>query len=122
MPRCTRLDHPKVLPCHPTCHGACSTLGPFIGTPLEAGTIARTWARVLATAGVGHVLWHDLRHAHATIMLRQGVHPKVVSERLGHADVAITLDTYSHVLPGLQERAASALDLALAEPSMAEAR
>jgi integrase len=93
-----------------------------IGTPLEAGTIARTWARVLASAGVGHVRWHDLRHAHATLMLREGVHPKVVSERLGHASVAITLDTYSHVLPGLQEQAASALDLALAEPSIAEAR
>lgn len=93
-----------------------------VGTPLEAGTIARTWRRVLATAGVGHVRWHDLRHAHASLLLRQGVHPKVVSERLGHASVGITLDTYSHVLPGLQAAAAAALDLALAEPDIAEAR
>lgn len=49
---------------------------------------------------------HDLRHTHATLMLKAGVHPKVVSERLGHANIAITLDTYSHVLPGLQEAAA----------------
>jgi integrase len=93
-----------------------------VGTPLEAGTIARTWKRVLAVAGTGHVRWHDLRHAHARLLLRQGVHPKVVSERLGHASVAITLDTYSHVLPGLGAAAAAALDLALAEPELAEVR
>ncbi len=62
---------------------------------------------------------HDLRHAHATLMLGQGVHPKIVSERLGHASVNITLDTYSHVLPGLQVAAAEALDAVLAEPSSA---
>jgi integrase len=81
-----------------------------MGTPLEPGTIARTWSRVLAAAGVGHVRWHDLRHAHATLMLASGIHPKVVSERLGHASVGITLDTYSHVLPGLQAAAAEKLD------------
>ena len=54
--------------------------------------------------------FHDLRHAHATLLLQQGIHPKVVSERLGHAGVAITMDTYSHVLPGLQEEAAEKLD------------
>jgi integrase len=93
-----------------------------IGTPLEAGTIARLWTRILADADVGHVRWHDLRHAHATLLLRQGVHPKIVSERLGHASVAITLDTYSHVLPGLQATAAAALDVALEDPGVAEAR
>ena len=53
---------------------------------------------------------HDLRHAHATLMLLQGVHPKVVSERLGHASVGITLDTYSHVLPSMQSEAVRAFD------------
>ena len=53
---------------------------------------------------------HDLRHTHATLMLKQGVHPKVVSERLGHSSVAITLDTYSHVLPGIQAAAARRFD------------
>jgi len=53
---------------------------------------------------------HDLRHTHATLMLTAGVHPKVVSERLGHANIGITLDIYSHVLPGLQEAAAEKFD------------
>jgi integrase len=56
------------------------------------------------------VRFHDLRHAHATLMLTQGVHPKVVSERLGHASIGITLDTYSHVLPTLQQDAVNAFD------------
>jgi integrase len=51
-----------------------------------------------------------MRHAHATMLLREGVHPKVVSERLGHASIAITLDTYSHVMPGMQEEAAERID------------
>ena len=48
--------------------------------------------------------FHDLRNTHATLLLKGGVHPKIVSERLGHANIGITLDTYSHVLWGLQER------------------
>jgi integrase len=58
-------------------------------------------------------VFHALRHTHATQLLRQGVHPKVVSERLGHATVGITLDVYSHVLPGMQEEAATRTDVAL---------
>jgi integrase len=50
---------------------------------------------------------HDLRHTHATLALQAGIHPKVVSERLGHATVSITLDTYSHAIPAMQEEAAS---------------
>jgi integrase len=91
-----------------------------LGTPLEPGTIRRTWRRVLAVTDVGHVRWHDLRHAHATLMLAAGIHPKVVSERLGHASVGITLDTYSHVLPGLQAQAAAQLDAMLSSPSLEE--
>jgi integrase len=72
---------------------------------------------VLEVAGVGHVRWHDLRHAHATLMLAAGVHPKVVSERLAHASIAITLDTYSHVLPELQAAAAAQLDAMLDAPA-----
>ncbi len=49
---------------------------------------------------------HDLRHTHATLALRASIHPKVVSERLGHATIAITLDTYSHAIPAMQEEAA----------------
>ena len=75
--------------------------------------IARS-VSILGTAGLRRR--HDLRHAHATLMLSAGVHPKVVSERLGHASVGITLDTYSHVLPGLQAAAAVQLDALLDEP------
>ena len=55
-------------------------------------------------AGVPVIRLHDLRHTHATIALQQGVHPKVVQERLGHRSITVTLDTYSHVIPTLQER------------------
>jgi hypothetical protein len=57
--------------------------------------------------------FHDLRHAHATHLLANGVHPKVASERLGHSKVGITLDLYSHVIPGMQEDAAAVVDTAL---------
>lgn len=50
---------------------------------------------------------HDLRHTHATLALQAGIHPKVISERLGHSSVSITLDTYSHAIPAMQETAAS---------------
>jgi integrase len=66
-----------------------------------------------ATLGIPVVRFHDLRHSHATHLLRAGVHPKIVSERLGHSSVLITLDTYSHVLPDMQERAALAVDAGL---------
>jgi integrase len=56
------------------------------------------------------VRFHDLRHTHATLMLKAGIHPKIVSERLGHTKVGITLDIYSHILPGLQEAAAERFD------------
>ena len=51
--------------------------------------------------------FHDLRHSHIAILLKGGIHPKIVGERLGHDNIGITLDTYSHVLPGLQERMVS---------------
>jgi len=57
-------------------------------------------------AGVPEIRLHDLRHTHASLALAAGVHPKVVSERLGHANIGITLDTYSHCLPALSEEAA----------------
>jgi integrase len=91
-------------------------------TPIEPGNLRRDWVRVAAAAGMPGLHVHDLRHAHATLMLGQGVHPEIVSERLGRASVNVTLDTYSHVLPGLQEAAAAALDSILADPPIAEAR
>jgi integrase len=72
-----------------------------------------SFRRMVRNAKIGHIRFHDLRHSHATQMLMQGIHPKVVSERLGHSSIAITLDTYSHVLPGIQEEAAAKIDAAL---------
>ncbi|AZO25893.1 MAG: integrase [Mesorhizobium sp.] len=59
------------------------------------------------------IRFHDLRHTHATQMLSAGVHPKVASERLGHSTIGITLDLYSHVMPGMQADAAEAVDAAI---------
>ena len=60
--------------------------------------------------GLPRIRFHDLRHTHATHLLSNGVHPKVAQERLGHSSVGITLDLYSHVLPGMQEDAAAKVD------------
>lgn len=67
------------------------------------------------------IRFHDLRHTHATLLLRQGVHVKVVSERLGHSTVGITLDTYSHVLPDMQEGATAKLEAALGDLTLGSA-
>jgi integrase len=80
------------------------------GKPLDPGVVSHTFAKVLKKARLPHIRFHDLRHSHATLLLKAGIHPKIVSERLGHANIGITLDTYSHVLPGLQERAAQRFD------------
>ncbi|MBE0481465.1 MAG: site-specific integrase, partial [Dehalococcoidia bacterium] len=76
-------------------------------------TISQAFLRISRLAGLKGVRLHDLRHSHATLLLQQGVHPKIVQERLGHATIAVTLDTYSHVLPGLQEAAAMAFEKGL---------
>jgi len=65
-----------------------------------------------ASTKLPRIRFHDLRHSHATIMLKSNIHPKIVSERLGHSRVALTMDTYSHVIPGMQEGAAAAIDAA----------
>lgn len=82
------------------------------GGPL-AHNFGRGYAALLQRAGVPRVRFHDLRHSHATLLLGQNVHPKVVSERLGHAAVGITLDVYSHVAPALQQEAADRLEALL---------
>ena len=68
--------------------------------------------------GLQEVRFHGLRHTHATMMLKANVHPKVVMERLGHSQIAVTLDTYSHVVPGMQEKAALAFDAMLKDSSL----
>jgi len=83
------------------------------GGPCWPSNFERAFRSLKTRAGLD-LRFHDLRHTHASQLLRQGVHPKVVSERLGHASVSITLDIYSHVLPGLQEEAVAKLDDLLA--------
>ena len=72
--------------------------------------IRRSWWPLRKQVGMDKMRFHDLRHGAATLLLAAGVHPKIVQERLGHATVAITLDTYSHVLGGLQREAADKVD------------
>ena len=81
-----------------------------LGKPLRPNTVSRAWSMVAVKAGVKVIRLHDARHTHASLMLKQGIHPKIVSERLGHSTISITLDTYSHVAPGLQEAAAKRFD------------
>lgn len=79
------------------------------GTPIHASNLyRRSFAPLLAKAGVPVIRFHDLRHTSATLYLGRNINAKVVSERLGHASIRITLDTYSHVLPSLQRTAVEA--------------
>lgn len=83
------------------------------GTPRDPDTVTHRFQDFAAAAGVKGVRFHDLRHAYATSLLRAGVHPKIVSEALGHASTAFTMDVYSHVVPSMQEAAADAIGAAL---------
>jgi integrase len=93
-----------------------------VGRALYDSTVRRAFYAIVQEAGLAHLRIHDLRHTAATLMLRAGVNPKVVSERLGHATVSVTLDTYSHVLPDLQREAAAALDAILVGNRSANSR
>lgn len=73
------------------------------GNPLLPDSITRAWMKLARRAGRKGVRLHDAQHTHASIMLKQGLHPKIVRERLGHASIQATLDTYSHVAPGLSD-------------------
>ncbi len=82
------------------------------GKPLLPNTVTHAWIKLVRRTGIKPIRLHDARHTHASLMLKQGTHPKIVQERLGHASIQITLDTYSHVAPGLQEAAAARFDQA----------
>jgi integrase len=79
------------------------------GSPIHPGCFSQIFGRRVATARVPRIRFHDLRHTHATLALRAHVHPKIVSERLGHSTIAITLDIYSHCIPSMQREAADAI-------------
>ena len=92
------------------------------GRPLRPNTLTRFSQTIAKKVGLDGITLHSLRHAHATILLQRGVHPKIVQERLGHSSIATTLDIYSHVVPGLQESAARQFDEGLKGiPSKTEA-
>ena len=84
------------------------------GSSILPRAFSGAFSKLMRRAGLEGYRLHDARHAHATLMLRQGVHPKIVQERLGHAKVGTTLDIYSHVTPGLQEAAALRFEEGLA--------
>lgn len=75
--------------------------------PWRPNSVTRAWQSLCLRAGLKPIRLHDARHTHASLMLKAGVHPKVVQERLGHSSIEMTLDIYSHVMPGLQEAAAA---------------
>jgi len=85
------------------------------GTPLDPSTVSHAFNKIIRKAGLPNIRLHDLRHTHASLLLQAGVHPKVAQERLGHSSIRVTLDTYSHVLGGLQEAAAQRFDDFLSE-------
>ncbi len=90
------------------------------GEPLNSRNLdQRNFQPLLQAAGLSRMRLYDLRHSHATLLLANGEHPKVVSERLGHASTTLTLDTYSHVLPGMQEQATERLDALLSNARQA---
>ncbi len=82
-----------------------------IGRPCEARNVIRTsYGPLLKRAGIPHVKFHALRHSAATLLLSQGVHPKIVSDMLGHSTIALTMDVYSHVTLDMQHEAAETMD------------
>lgn len=84
------------------------------GQPIDGIHLLRyRFLPILRQAGLPRIRFHELRHTAATLLLLQGINPKIVSELLGHSSVAITLDLYSHVLPDMQQQAAAAMDMVL---------
>ena len=80
------------------------------GSPMDPDRISKEFPKLVKAHRLPHLTFHGLRHAHATLALTAGINPKIVSERLGHSSVAVTMDIYSHVLPGMQEEAALAVE------------
>lgn len=94
----------------------------YDGSPLLPDSVTQVWRRLARRIDLQGVRLHDARHTHASLMLKQGIHPKIVQERLGHSSIQITLDIYSHVAPGLQQAAANKFDdIVLPKPKTVEA-
>ena len=87
------------------------------GSPIDPDRVSKEFPKLVRAEGLPHLTFHGLRHAHATLALSAGVNPKIVSERLGHSSISVTMDIYSHVLPGMQEEAALAVEQLLDRPA-----
>ena len=88
------------------------------GSPTLPNTVTHAFAKIACRAGLNGITFHSLRHSHASIMLQRGVSSKTVADRLGHSTVVITLDTYSHVTPGIKEDAAMRFEEALHQTNL----
>ncbi|TLS37776.1 tyrosine-type recombinase/integrase [Pseudalkalibacillus caeni] len=84
-----------------------------LGNPIDPRNLLRHFDKMIKQSQLSKIRFHDLRHTHATILLKLGEHPKVVSERLGHSRIGITLDTYSHVIPDMQKDTANKFEQAM---------
>jgi integrase len=83
------------------------------GNPIDSASFRKGFRRIVTIIGLPMIRIHDLRHSHATVLICQNVHPKLISERLGHSRIGITMDTYGHVLPSMQKEVADVLDTVL---------
>jgi integrase len=90
------------------------------GRPLSPDRVSRAWEQLIKKLEFGHIRFHDARHTHASLLLKAGIHPKIVQERLGHANIQTTLNIYSHVMPGMQRRAAEAFEEMISNYSVHE--
>ncbi|GIN88943.1 hypothetical protein J6TS2_53290 [Heyndrickxia sporothermodurans] len=84
--------------------------GNEFGKPIRPDSISQWWRRFTKKYKIKHIRFHDLRHTSATHLINEGVHPKVISERLGHADISTTMNIYGHVLAEADKSAASHFD------------
>ena len=91
------------------------------GTPIHPHVVSDAFKKLVARSALPRIRFHDLRHTHATLLLKAGVPIKVVSERLGHATPGFTMATYQHVLPGMQQEAARTF-AAILDPSTGSTR
>lgn len=87
------------------------------GQSLHVNVLVVQFKRLIRQAELPDLRFHNLRHTNATLSQAQGVHPKIVQERLGHADIAMTLNRYSHMTPDMQRSAADSLDAAFTKVS-----
>jgi len=91
-----------------------------IGTPLHGCSVTHRFQAALKAAGLRRIRFHDLRHTCATLLLAQGVHPRIIMEILGHSQIAVTMNLYAHVIPAMQKEVAAQMDAILAPPKAEE--